>query len=491
MGGVVLEPDPIISEALQQLQFLEDLRKKKVRERGLDFYVPNAKQKLAHVCNSRTILYCGGNRAGKSTFGATELAYHLTRNYPPWFSKKRRFKSPIRAVISATRFGTVETVIEPKIREFLPKDYYTIQRNNRYMSRIICKDGSTVDVLTLEMSNEAYESADWDFAWMDEPQDQKKYQAIQRGLVDRSGLQVMTFTPLTDPWIKEELVDKADGVKMTVFTVDIRDNKWTSEGKAILTEESIKEFEDSLPEDVRDSRIHGKFFHLKGLVYKEFGEAHITSCNHMDTVDCPNHYRYPDPVICAIDPHDRVPHHVIWAYIDRNDDVHVDYEWTGHVELDDLAKVVKKVEEKRGYKMRKRLIDPNFGRKPSRVGSNLSVIQELHRNGLACYEACDDVSLGHMIIRDYLHYNLQKPVTAVNKPKLFFSRETCPQTIRSVRNLQYEDWVQGSMKDRDPKEVEKDKENHGADCVRYLVIGRPTYSKLAGSKEYEPESAYY
>ena len=203
-------------------------------------------------------------------------------------------------------------------------------------------------------------------------------------------------------------------------------------------------------------------------------------------------YEYPDPVICVIDPHDRVPHHVIWAYIDRQDDVHVDFEYIGHLELDALARTIKVIEEKRNYKMRKRLIDPNFGRKPAKVGTNLSVIQELQRHGIACYEANDDIQLGHMLVREALHYNRSKEVTATNKPKIFFSGDRVPKTIRSMKNLQYEDWSQQSMKDRDPKEVEKDKEKHGADCIRYLLISKPTHGRLTErSDEYELSGIAY
>ena len=214
MGVVIEKVDLLVAEALRELEELTELRKRKIRERGIDFYSPNKMQLKAHQSKARTIIYSGGNRSGKSTFGVTELTFHLTRQYPKWFSEKRRFKRTIKAAISATRFGTIETVIEPKIREFLPKDYYKISRNNRYLSRIICKDGSTVDILTLEMSNEAYESADWDFVWEDEPQGQRKREGLIRGLVDRRGLEVITFTPLTEAWMKEELIDKADGKRI-------------------------------------------------------------------------------------------------------------------------------------------------------------------------------------------------------------------------------------------------------------------------------------
>ena len=45
------------------------------------------------------------------------------------------------------------------------------------------------------------------------------------------------------------------------------------------------------------------------------------------------------------------------------------------------------------------------------------------------------------------------------------------------------------MKDRDLKEVEKDKENHGADCIRYLLVSKPRH-KTFQEDNYEPQPAY-
>ena len=107
-------------------------------------------------------------------------------------------------------------------------------------------------------------------------------------------------------------------------------------------------------------------------------------------------------------------------------------------------------------------------------------MQELARHGTPFYEANDNKELGHMLVRDLLHYNLSKPVTAVNKPKLFFSRDRSVRTTRSMRNYQYQEWQGKTRGERDAKEVDKDKDAHGADCVRYLVISKPIYSRLSG-----------
>jgi len=465
-------------EILYALQKLEEAENNRIKNFGIEAYIPNKHQFNAHIHPARTILLIGGNRIGKSTYGAAELTFHVTRNYPDWYPQEKRFKGPIKGAISATRFQTVQTVIEPKLFTFLPRDYYKYKRTAQgYLQRVVCKDGSTIDILTQEMKNEAYESMDWDFIWCDEPQSQFKYQAMRRGLVDRMGRMVMTFTPLTEPWMKDELVDKADGKKMKVFTVDIRENKFDIKGNPILSEEAIQDFEESLPEDIKEARLHGQFLHLRGTVYKEFSDVHV---------DPDLRYNPGDPVVCVLDPHDRQPHHLIWASVDRDDDIYVLEEMMIHCELETLAKRIRAFEKAHKFRMWKRLIDPNFGRKPAKPGVNTSVIKELGRYGASFYESDDNIELGHMVVREYLHYDLQKPVTAVNKPKLFFHAK-CVETIKSMRNLQYDEWKGDDEKS--PKELEKQKDTHGADCIRYLCVSKPRWFSHRREEE-QTEPAY-
>lgn len=465
-----------LEEKLARLEALTQIRDQRRRDNGMNYYSPNRMQYKAHQSLARTILYCGGNRAGKSHFGAMEICYAVTRNYPDWFPLNKRFKSPVKCAISATSFANVMRVVMPKLEMLLPREYYSMKKTAQgFPSQIRCNDGSTIDILTLEMDQMAYEGADWDLVWCDEPQSQVKYQALKRGLVDRGGRLIITFTPLTEPWMKEELADRADGVHIDLYTVDMRDNMETVTGQSILKKEHIEEFERDMPEDVKDTRLHGKFFHLRGSVYQEFGSEHV------DTWE----YDKRSSVICVLDPHDRVPHHVIWAFVTKEDDLYIDYEWTGHIELPDLARKILSIEKARGYVMKRRLIDPNFGRKPSSVGANQNVMRELQKNGCPFYEANDNVELGHMTVREYLHWDRKRPISETNRPKLFFHKENCPQTIKSMRNLQYEEWTGKISGERDPKEREKDKENHGADCIRYLCISSPRASRVEDPRELE------
>lgn len=473
-----------LSELYAQFDALENLKTLRRKQDGIKYYVPNPMQLKAHKSKARIILYCGGNRAGKSTFGAVEVAMHVLQQYPSWYPHDKRFKRPIKVVIVATANSIIEKVIEPKIWAYIPRDNKVIKSVKRitggYISRIILHNGSTIDFLSSEQDDMSFESADYDFYWGDEPQKKKKFQAIMRGLIDRGGRTVLTFTPLVEPWMKEELVDRSDGKQIESFIVDMLDNKYDIDGNEILSQENIDFFTSTWDEDTKETRMHGRFFHLRGQVYTEFSEVHQVEFD----------YQYPDPVIAVLDPHDRQPHHVIWAIVDRTDDVFIHSEMAIHCTVEELARLILQREKHYGYKMKKRLIDPNFGRKPL-ITTGRNMIQELGISGCpGWFEADDPKEEGRLKVKDYLHYDRKQPISLTNKPKLYFHKKLVPKTIHSIRNYQYEEWVGKIAEDRDPKEKSKDKDTHGADVVRYLCMSNPTHSRMK-YQEQELESSPY
>ena len=482
----------------RKLKAIDDEIARRRREYGIKYFVPNRPQLKATQSGARIVCYTGGNRGGKSTAGAEFLSGHLSRTYPgcechgEWFNEEKRFPvgRSLKALVVATSFQKIEEVIEPKLMSLLPKTL--IQRVVRgqmgYLRRVELKDGSKITCLSGDQDDMEFESADWDIAWIDEPMSHAKFIAIMRGLLDRRGLMILTFTPTIEPWMKDEFLDKADGKFIDVVEADTYENTEDIHGSPILTKQSIEEFEKTMSEDEKETRIHGKFFHLRGIVYKNFGDVHYADEFSYEE-DCKKQGKL--PVICVLDPHDRRPHHVIWAYLDTEGDIHVDYELVTHCELDELARRIRQVEKERGYKMRRRLIDPNFGLRPSKPGSNRTVKDEIAFHGVGFYPANDEIELGHMIVRDYLNWDSQKPLSATNKPKLFFSKERASYTIKSMRNYQYADWKGTTKDERDPKEQQKDKDTHGADCIRYLCISKPQYTRMTEEAEYELESMVY
>lgn len=490
----VLQEDDLRSRLLE-LSVLDDEIGKRKKARGIDYFTPNAPQLRALRSDARVVAYVGGNRAGKSSCGAVWLISHLTGNYRgcqchgEWFSRKKRYNGLLKAVIVATDFPVIERVIEPKLMAFLPKDWVAhngIRRTPQgYLRRLIGKNGSTVDILSNEMDAMAFESADWDIAWIDEPTSNSRYISIQRGLTDRRGLTMLTFTPLIEPWMKEKLIDKADGRFIDVIQADTYENTQDIHGHPILSKESIAEFEATMPNDLRQTRIHGRFFHLRGIVYTEFSHGiHVRNWE----------YKYPDPVICVLDPHDRKPHHVIWAWVDRMDWLYVDRELLFHGNLTELKKQILLEEQKAGYRIARRIIDPNFGMKPAEVGGGMTVIQELGRKPFSVRfgPANDDKVSGRMKVKNFLYWNPKQQLSITNSPKLFFHSSQVPATIESIANYQYEEWRGPNKDDRDVKEKEKQKGTDGADTVRYLCMSEPQFDLLAVNvNKYELEEAPY
>jgi len=470
--------DNELRQLLIEHQQLEEVLKTRKKQRGMDFYIPNPIQYVFHQSPAKIRCFCAGNRSGKSTAGAMEVAWAVTKKYPEWFPQKRRFDRPVKIRIATDKFFKIDSVIEPKLREYIPKgEIVRVRRSPQgYINKLHTKDGSFIEFLTMEQDLMAFEGQDLDIFWGDEPVERGKYIATQRGLIDRSGQTLLTFTPLLEPWMKDEIVDRA-GKDLEVFTADTRDNKFNIQGEPILREEDIQRFEDILSAEEKETRLHGRFFHLRGLVYKELNPA----VHFVDDFQYETNY----PVICVLDPHDRLPHHLIWAMIDRINDVYVMYEAVKEGTIQELAATIKGTEKFFGWNVVKRLIDPNFGRKPL-LSTGMSVIDELYKYKVSFTEADDNQEAGRLKVKEMLHYNPDKPIDINNKPKLFFVRDKVLQTIKSMLNYQYDEWRHNP--DRDPKEKEKPKDTHGADCVRYLCNSQPSFYL---PQVYEPVGVYY
>ncbi len=480
-----------LKRRLIELENIEAELARRKKEKGLWYFTPNPPQLTALRSNARIVAYCGGNRAGKSHAGAAWLSAHLTHYYPKcdchgeWFGKNR-YKKSLKAVIVVTEFQKIESVIEPKIFSLLPKDIIKqIKRTPQgYLRRILCKDGSLVDVLSGEQDPMAFEGQDWDVAWIDEPMERRRFISIQRGLMDRSGLMLLTFTPIIEPWMKRDIIDKADGKSISVIEADTYQNLQSIHGEAIQSREAISFLENLMSEDERQSRIHGKFFHLRGLVYPMFNQAvHIREFK----------YTYPDPVIAVLDPADRKDHHMIWSFLDKFDNLYVDSELKMPGTIEQLSRAILQHEARMGYKMKKRMIDPNFCQKPL-LTSGKTVLEELQAKPYPVQfsKANNDAIAGRLKVKDYLSYRTDLPLGITNCPKLYFARGRTHYTTESIKEYQYDEWVGPTVERRDRKEEVMKRNDDGADCVRYLVMDNPKFENVSRSlKEYELETAPY
>jgi len=249
--------------------------------------------------------------------------------------------------------------------------------------------------------------------------------------------------------------------------MDMRDNYH-------LTEEAIREFEAQLTEEEKEARLHGRFLHLSGLIYKEFvPDVHIVSPPKVG-----KHWtKY-----MAIDPHERNPTAVLWLAVDEQENHWIyDELWLADMDVKGIAYAIQ-AQEADGI-ARVKLIDPHADKENVTAGG-FNFRKELMKYGVYTQRANSDPLLGKSKIRQVLtpRYNA---VLKREMPQLRVSR-SCTQTIYEFQHYIWDDHRR-NKEEFDPKEKVKKKNDHFMDCLRYIYNFGPRYIPL---EEEEEETEY-
>jgi phage terminase large subunit-like protein len=399
-----------------------------------------------------------------------EFLYHMTGQYPAWYPEDLRMQGPLKGRIVAKDLQKgVGEVITPFLDEWL--DPSLVDRRIRnpigIATKYILKNGSQFDILTHEMSTEQFEGWKGHVAWFDEPPPRDKYIATLRGLVDYSGSCWLTLTPLTQPWIYDEIYTRASAQDSDVFVVvcDITDNPF-------LSDAAVKQFASRLTEEEREARLHGRFLHLTGLVYKDFHpELHIIESPQLPNLkDCTRYF--------AIDPHERTPTACIWMAVDQKDNHFVyDELWLGDMTIEQIAQAI--LAQEGGMAPHVRLIDPHAD-KDNELASGFNIRKELMKYGVFCQRANSDPFLGKSRIREALR-PVYSHVRGRNQSQFHIMRE-CSQTIYEFQHYIYDEYKR-NKDELDPKEKVKKKNDHFMDGLRYIYNHGPRYIEPEGEVE--------
>lgn len=213
----------------------------------------------------KVILVQGGNRIGKTVFGVCVVG-SACLGIQPWDGKPTAFIDlPVRARILAVDWEHhAREVIVPALYEWLPPGTYTTLKNNVGVEAYWkFENGSNIELLTHAQETRQQEGWKGHLVWSDEPLPKDKYTANRRGLIDYSGVFIMTMTALYEPWILDEIVLNEDLSVGSVIEIPMSANP-------LLRPEDIKNFGDGLTEEEREVRIGGAWLQRMGLVLKEF-----------------------------------------------------------------------------------------------------------------------------------------------------------------------------------------------------------------------------
>ena len=429
---------------------------------------PHKKQLDFMTSKKKGRVLLGGNQSGKSLVGVIEGLSHATGKYPAWYPQHLKMRQPTtgRIIVSDFSKGFGEVVL-PKISEWLPEHLIrSIKRNHEgYPEKYILTNGSSFDVCTHQQEKDVFEGWVGSWAWFDEPPPRYAYIGTLRGLISNRGRFWLTLTPLSEPWIYDELVVPQEK-DIDVFYVDIRDNPY-------LNEDSIKEFEKSLSPEEVEARIHGKFLHLTGLVYKV-----IDPKIHYVNLDLLNKnsifYKTKKNWYFILDPHDRRPHCGLWAFIDPMNKKYIAYELYQEGTITELSAYIRVFEKTHNIFNPIRIGDPNKLETPSAV-NGLKLKDEFNKYGIYFDTKIDDsITRGHLAVKEQLHYDKTLPIDGLNCPRLYFSEEV-PKTKEMFAKYIYQEW-KGALRDsKNPRETPKDVNKDMPDCTRYFIMKNPTF----------------
>lgn len=442
-------------------QYYLHLLKKEVqwrKRRKIYYYGPHEKQEEFHTSPARCRALFGGNRSGKTCAGTLEFLFHITGMYPKWYPDENKMQAPIKGRIVAKDFQKgVGEVIIPSLDEWLDDSLVKKKYRNPIGIPVkwTLKNGSVFDILTYEQNTEQFEGWKGHVAWFDEPPPRDKYVATLRGLVDYKGKHWLTLTPLTQPWIYDDIYTKHNKKDIHVVQVDITDNPY-------LDKDAIKQFEQSLTPEEKEARLHGRFMHLSGLIYKEF-DPNVHICEPFQIKKSWTRYM-------CIDPHPRMPTACLWLAVDEHDN-HWLYDelWLRDMDIQQISNAIHAQEGE--FLPLIRLIDPAAD-KDNQMAGGFNVRKEFMRHGVFCERANNDPNLGKSRIKKVLKPQFDK-IANKELPQLrVFS--TCKRTIYEFQHYIWED-RRSRKEEYNKKEKPKKKDDHFMDCLRYIYNHGPQY----------------
>ncbi len=441
-------------------------------------FLPSQQKLIDSYNDPRTsiCIFTGPNQTGKS-FLLGSMLKASALGYEPWSGKPRHFKTPAKIALLLTDYDNhARKFLENHIYDSFGHDEVHVDRTQTSAPRALTfKNGSIVRIFTSDQDSFRLEGETWTELFIDEPCPRSHYVSLSRGLQKTRGKTIMVMTPLSEPWIFEQIYEKAynlGGDRRDIFAVTAFPNENLESQGGYLPDADVEAFRSMLSEDEKEARVHGRWTHLIGRVWKSFDEnIHVIEddlCREEDR--CYG---------LTVDPHDRRAFACGFWYLTPSDDLVFHDEWpktpfedihTCSLTYDDYIPIL------REHESFWKIIDPNFSRK--RVGVNgLTVAEEFQIRGIAFDTSVnDDIAAGHKAVEQRLRYDKTRPLDALNAPKLFVKRN-CRNIIRAFRNYVWDDWRGVIGEGKAPKEAVKEKYKDFADVVRYTAMARVRHLK--------------
>lgn len=458
---------------------------------AIRFFQPHGGQLefLAEVTKDGFIFVSGaGNGWGKSEMIAAILAAVMWPALAPDALRVPaliEWSHPKRARIYSTpaeleKIGSLQTAIE----RLFPVGRYTASNGHfGYPSVFVTDTGWVLDLFSYERDAAEAAGPNIGLQFFNEPPPEDIYkEAVARSRA--GGFMFMMATSLDkNPWVVDGIFAKADGKDIRVRYGNSCENCVEHGVAGNLTHKQIMRILDQFDADEREARFSGKPLSISGRIFKLFDRR-----VHVKDIE-------PDGPVCRIqvtDPAISKPMFSIWAWANEAGYVHIydespDHNFAQskdpHMTVDDY--VTHWALKEGRTPIDRRIIDRRFaGQKRSLDGRTLR--DEFRERGLAFEDSYSidgaekgEIETGIFKVNEYLRYNKEKPVDALNRPRLTISPK-CVNIIAAI-----ERWGRDPDTSKPLDNAYKD----GCDTLRYLLMPEPKFE--AASTWTPPSSSGY
>jgi phage terminase large subunit-like protein len=485
-------PSPTSQEALYQTlsRFSNDellvmakaeLERRRSEER-FAFFEPNGPQEkfLQLIGPGRLLvgILSAANGIGKTTLVTNILAnlfygpqsryfdHPIFRNWP--YPKRARFITDPKLVEEIGPFHSEVTNWWPRNRFKATKQGHTFY--SQYKA-----NGWVLDIMTYEQNRKEFEGGNLGLIIFDEPPPRDIWHACVTRL--RMGGMILCFmTPLTEAaWFFDEVVPRHQD---SVVYAAMEENCKQHGIRGQLEHDRIQQIIGEMDADEVEARAYGKAMYLKGLIYKTFEHR-------VHVLREPVKPQAGATVWQAVDPATSKPFAAVWGMPDADGTLYIVDEYPKEDFLkagdngfakEDYKRVFKEIEY--GWKVDgNRIMDRHFA--DVRAAANKKTLREEFGDiGLdyqASYACEEEVETGILKVREYLNYNPNKVIDALNRPKIYINPH-CTNTIRSFQR-----WAR-NPKTSDPND---DRFKDHMDCVRYLVMANPRVDEPLPAPNYK------
>jgi len=297
-----------------------------------------------------------------------------------------------------------------------------------------------------------------DFVHFDEEPPESLYTENQARLIDRKGRSWITMTPVEGmTWIFDTIYEKGilGDKNIQVVEVDMAENPH-------LDKTEVNEFLDSLSEDERNARGHGKFVQMGGLVYKAF----TPSLHIIDAIDPRELKQTQYKQYMSLDHGFNNPTAVLWHAADRdNVVVTFDEHYESQRIIDYHAAVIHERNKMHGRVPDINICDPALAQHQAVTGTSIQTEYAIRGIGFALGN--NDVSTGVAKVNQYL------TVGADGKPSWYITRN-CANLIKEIQRLRWKTWAsKRQASQNNPYDQIHKKDDHACDSARYFFSFMP------------------